>query len=385
MKKNLLTVFSISVAVFAFSVFTLAQDSKPLSPTASKYVISAEAGGVNFVEGKVAIARKVGRTGLLLKGDSVKIGDRVSTEEMSKTEVLLNPGSYIRIGGNSSFEFEDTSLENLRINLIRGSAMFEVITTDGFAFAVNTPKASFNIVKSGVYRIDVLADGNGKIEVWKGKAQIGEDDDAFIKKGKTATTGEDDVAFAKFDRGDRDSLEDWSRQRAKQLAKANDRLERNSLRSTLINGFNSRGWSIFDSFGLWVYDPFWGGYCFLPFGYGWSSPYGFGFGRDIWYYRLPRYVYDRPPVTVYSPKGNSTGTVNNTNNGGGTIREVRPAMVPPFQRIDQDTGRGRVRENDDFPSSFPSRTTPTVGFPSSKFPTNTTDSQPQKVNSKEKP
>jgi hypothetical protein len=385
MKKNLLTIFSVGTFLFALSLFTFAQESPTDSPKAGKYVISAEAGGVNYVEGKVAIARKIGRTGLLLKGDSVKVGDRVSTDETSKAEVLLNPGSYIRVGGNSSFEFVDTSLENLKISLIRGSAIFEVITTDGFTFAVNTPKASFNVVKSGVYRIDVLEDGNGRIEVWNGKAQIGENEDAIVKKGKTATTGGENVAVARFDRGERDSFEDWSRQRAKELAKANDRLERNSLRNTLISGFDSRGWNMFDSFGLWVYDPFWGSYCFLPFGYGWSSPYGFSFGRDLWYYRLPQYIYYQPPVRINTPNNNPTGTVNNPNNSGGSTREVRPVLTPPYQRVDQDNGRGREREEVEFPGSFPTRRTSPTVFPPQSTPTKSTDSETTPVGGKEKP
>ncbi len=49
--------------------------------------------------------------------------------------------------------------------------MFEVIADDEFKIAVNTPKADFSIITSGVYRVSVLNDGSGKIAVWKGKAQ----------------------------------------------------------------------------------------------------------------------------------------------------------------------------------------------------------------------
>lgn len=373
MKKNLLTVFSISAIVLAFSVFSFAQENRTVSSGASKYVISAEAGGVNYLQGRVSIARKFGRSGLLLKGDSVKIGDRVSTEEDGKAEILLNPGSYIRLGGNSSFEFVDTSLENLQIKLDRGSAIFEVITSNDFTFAVNTPKATFNVVQSGVYRVDVMNDGTGKIEVWKGKAQIGEDEDATVKKGKTATVGGNDVAVAKFDRDERDDLEQWSRDRAKELTKVNDRLERQNLRSTLISGFNSNSWNLYDSYGLWVYDPFWGGYCFLPFGYGWSSPYGFGYGRDIWGFRLPRYIFLQPPPVYNMPTNpqnpNSIARTprartnsDNPNTTQRTNRAVPPEaterITPPFRQVDQTNGRGRTNDTGiDTSDSFPSRAT----------------------------
>ena len=52
MKKNLLTVFSISAIVLAFSVLSFAQEKSTISSGASKYVISAEAGGVNYIRGK---------------------------------------------------------------------------------------------------------------------------------------------------------------------------------------------------------------------------------------------------------------------------------------------------------------------------------------------
>lgn len=373
MKKSLLTVLSISAILLTFSIMSFAQEVR--STGASKYVISAEAGGVNYIQGKVSVLRKTGRSGILLKGDTVKIGDKVSTEADGKAEILLNPGSYIRLGGNSAFEFVETSLENLQIKLNRGSAMFEVITSNDFTFAVNTPKGTFNVIKSGVYRVDVLEDGTGKIEVWKGKAQIGEDEDAEIKKGRTATVGnEDNVAVAKFDRDERDDLEQWSRDRAKELTKVNDKLQRDSLRSTLISSFNANRWSLFDSFGLWVYDPVFSGYCFLPFGYGWSSPYGYGFGRDIWGFRLPRYVYYYPTRTNNPPNnpttGNTNGTVRTTNpNGRGNTRgSVRD--VPPFEQVDRSNGR--VRDTGIESPNFPTRSTPRVFIPSTPTPTETT-------------
>lgn len=371
MKKNLLTVLSISAIVLAFSIMSFAQEVR--STGASKYVISAEAGGVNYIQGKVSVLRKTGRSGILLKGDTIKIGDKISTEADGKAEILLNPGSYIRVGGNTAFEFVDTSLENLQIKLNRGSAMFEVITSNDFTFAVNTPKATFNVVKSGVYRVDVLEDGTGKIEVWKGKAQIGEDEDAEVKKGRTATVGGgDNVAVAKFDRDERDDLEQWSRDRAKELTKVNDRLQRDSLRSTLISSFNSNRWSLFDSFGLWVYDPVFSGYCFLPFGYGWSSPYGYGFGRDIWGFRLPRYVYYYPPRTNNPPNNPPTGSTNgginttNPNGRGNTRSSVRD--VPPFEQVDRSNGRGRVNDSGIESPNFPTRSTPRVFIPSAPAP-----------------
>ena len=295
MKKNFMYIFAVGAFALVLSSFVVAQDDRAISAAGSLYVISAKAGGVNYVEGKVAVAQKSGKSGYLLKGDTLEVGDKVSTGTDGKAEILLNPGSYIRLAENSSFEFINTSLDDLQVKLTGGSAMFEVITDGEFKFAVNTPQAQFKIIQSGVYRVEVLNDGSGKIAVWKGKAEIGEGKATTVKGGREATIINGQVAVAKFDRDEKDALAAWSKTRAKELAKVNSRLERDNLRNSLLNSYNRNGWNLYNSYGLWVYDRFSGSHCFLPFGYGWSSPYGFGFGRDIWYFRLPPIIHNPPP------------------------------------------------------------------------------------------
>ncbi|MCA1625897.1 MAG: FecR family protein, partial [Acidobacteria bacterium] len=341
-----------------FSALGFAQDNRTASSVKDLYVISAKAGGVNYVEGQVSVTQRNNRNGLLLKGDTVEVGETVSTGTDGKAEILLNPGSYIRLAENSSFAFSNTSLDDLQLKLNRGTALFEVITDDEFKITVKAPKANFYIVKSGVYRVDVANDGAGKIEVWKGTAQIGNSPVVEVKAGRTATVNGNQVAVSKFDRGDKDALEMWSKSRAKELAKLNSRLQKNDVRNTLMSSFVRRGWNMYDSFGLWVLDPFSRAYCFLPFGYGWSSPYGYGYGRDIWYYRLPQVVYNQPPppttvrraIATIASDDSGRRRGNNSGNNPAVGREV----VPPFQRIQRDMGRETIYQ-DTSPSMSPGR------------------------------
>jgi hypothetical protein len=343
MKKNLLYIFSVSLIAVLFSVTTVdaqREDRRTVSAASSLYVISAKAGAVNFVEGKVTVARQEGRSGYLLKGDELEIGDRVSTGAGGKAEILLNPGSFVRLAENSVFEFASTSLEDLQLKLGSGSAMFEVITDDEFTFAVNTPKAKFYIVKSGVYRVDVLGDGAGKIEVWKGRANAGGTE---IKSGRQATVSDSQTAtLAKFDRDEKDALEIWSKSRAKELAKINARLQNSLVRTSLMSSFYQTRWSMYDSYGLWVFSRFHGSYCFLPFGYGWSSPYGYFYPRDIWYYNLPPVIYNPPsPTTTTTPRvGGAGATVSDKIRNSRSNREDEPVRVfPPYQRVQKDIGQ----------------------------------------------
>jgi hypothetical protein len=356
MKRRMLGCLAVMTMCLSFAVFTSAQDnSRVASAAGDMYVISAKAGGINFVEGKVAVARKNSRSGYLVKGDRLEVGDKVSTVANGKTEILLNPGSFVRLGENAVFEFASTNLDDVKVKLAGGSAIFEVYADDEFKVAIVTPQANFYAVKTGVYRVDVLPDGSGKISVLRGRAQIGEDETAVVKGGRAAIVNKNQVAVEKFDRDDKDSLEVWSKDRAKELAKINSKLQRDNVRTSLLNSFNNRGWGLYDSFGLWVFDRFSGYYSFLPFGYGWSSPYGYGYNRCLWNFGMPRYIYYQPQV----------GNPQNTSGGNQTVSDNPRSTVkaPPFERVERSVDRKIPVTFDDmpFPSSGRSSAPPSGG------------------------
>ena len=352
MKNRISRIAGVALAALSFVVAASAQNETISSAAGDKYVISATAGGVNFTEGTVGVVRKAGKSGLLLRGDKLEIGDSVSTGADGKVEILLNPGSYLRLGGNSAFAFKSTSLDALQITLDSGSAIFEVFATEDFRVTVNSPKTKFSLIDSGIYRINVSADGTGKVYVWKGRAEIGSDTATAIKSGREASMAGSQVAISKFDRDDKDSLEIWSKSRAKELAKISGNLAKSNMRSALMRSFLGRSWNVYDSFGLWIYDPFSRSNCFLPFGYGWYSPYGYGFGHSLWYYNLPG--------VVYEPPTGGTGPVR-------SVSDSKPRHLPPFVQAQGSSGStGRDvspikpgRADSDFESE-PVRSSPSV-------------------------
>lgn len=335
MKHHIVRFFAIPFLLAFVCVGINAQDETLAAAAGDKYVISARAGGVNFVEGAVSVIRKKGLSGAVLKGDTLQIGDRVSTGADGKAEILLNPGSFLRLGGSSAFEFKTTSLDDLSLKLETGSAILEVFAAEEFQVVISSPKSRYVLVQTGVYRVDVLNDGTASLRVWKGGARV-DGSAKIVKAGRLASPNSTGgVSVAKFDRDKRDQFDSWSRMRGKELAKISSLLKRGNLRNVLMRSFLGRRWNMYSSFGLWVYDPFYGGYCFLPFGYGWNSPYGYGFGGQYigWY--------DLPPVIYYPPTtgGGNTGTGN---------PQVTPVVsagdrspTPPFERMQQTMGGGR--------------------------------------------
>jgi hypothetical protein len=342
MKKNLFFVLIGSVIFALFALVVPAQDPDVMSAAGERYIISAKAGGTNFVEGTVTVVRKNGKSGYLLKGDQLEVGDRVTTGANGKVEILLNPGSYVRLGGNSGFEFSTTSLDDLRLKLTKGSAIFEVFASEDFRVAVEAPKGKVSLIRSGIYRIDVLGDGTARISVMKdGRAELNDSSASVVKSGRqTVINGTASAQIVKFDDDKTDDLDIWSKERSKELARISQQVQRQSMRTSLMRSFLGRGWNMYGSFGLWAYDPFFRSYCFLPFGYGWRSPYGWGFGPYIGWYDLPPVVYTPPSGGAPSQPTNTplAQTPRGPNGrqpplGGGGI-------TPPFAQIQNDSSAG---------------------------------------------
>src|ERR1041384_1508420 len=130
---------SLPIATIAFilccSIVSLAQNRE-------KYVISAKAGGINAITGQASVHSKgeVDWQQLSIT-DDLDAGDRVRTALDGRVEILLNPGSYLRVGGDSEVELSDNSLSNLEVRLLRGTAIVEATGMDGIDLniGISTP------------------------------------------------------------------------------------------------------------------------------------------------------------------------------------------------------------------------------------------------------
>ncbi|HJQ33938.1 MAG TPA: FecR domain-containing protein [Pyrinomonadaceae bacterium] len=287
-------------------------------------VVRARAGGVNFVSGDVSVRPADGKDWAeVTTSDELKTGDEVRTGADGRVEVLLNPGSYFRAGGATRFTMADASLEDLRVSVTRGSAVVEA-TGYGFggsdlSITVETPRTVVRIIRSGVYRVDVSPSGVTEVAVIKGRAFVGT---VLVKAGKVAREGAYGVEVAKLEKKDRDPLEQWSRDRGKELAKANEKLNRRGIYTSLasLSGYGGRY-----GYGVWLWNQNSSCYTFLPFNtYYWQSPYGFWYGTGAYFY----------PGTGYGGGGNFIGGTNPApnNSGNGNVGAAAPGGKPMPER-----------------------------------------------------
>ena len=245
-----------------------------------KFVISARAGGVNAVTGR-ATMRAHGNSEwqqLTIKED-LETGDVVRTGLDGRVEMLLNPGSYMRLGENSEFELADNSLDNLELRLIRGTAIVEVTGAEDTELLINitTPHTRMAIVRRGLYRVNVVPGDATELIVRKGRVML-DGSHTKVKGGNKVVFSGNSFSVAKLQKADKkngEALESWSKERAETLAKANSRLSGRPL-SAFVSSFRG-DWSLsglWGRSGIWLYNPGSSCYTFLPFSYGWGSPYG---------------------------------------------------------------------------------------------------------------
>ncbi len=260
------------------AVFALFLAITATSQTRDRFIISAKAGGINAVTGRASVhGRGTSEWQQLTIKEDLESGDVVKTGSDGRVEMLLNPGSYLRVGEDSEFELANNSLDNLEVRLVRGTVIVEATGTDDMQLLINitTPDARLAIVRRGLYRLNVVPGNSTELIVRKGRVMLEGDSHTKIKGGNKVVFSSGAVTVAKLTKVDKkaaDDLDAWSKGRAQTVAKANSKMRRrdiNSLMFSLRDPFYTRGVG-----GFWVFNRAFGCFTFLPFYVGWGSPYG---------------------------------------------------------------------------------------------------------------
>src|SRR5580765_2618105 len=137
---------AVLAVIVSFASFGLGQNRE-------RFGISAKAGGVNAVSGRVMVKRAGQSEQLLTSQDDLHSGDVVSTGYGSQAEILLNPGSYLRLAEESEFVMADNSLDNLLVKLNKGSVIIEATGASGVELHIPivTEQQRMTILRAGIY------------------------------------------------------------------------------------------------------------------------------------------------------------------------------------------------------------------------------------------
>lgn len=310
---------------FALSLLLIA------SVVQAQYLVSSKAGFVNRVEGKVHLKSSdsaIEGLGKAAMGTQMREGDRLVTEADSHAELLLSPGSYLRLNEKTEIEAVRTMFDNTRFDVIQGSVILEVGEIDKkLPLEIGTPRSVVTINKMGIYRIDVIGK-DVAVSVRKGEAFLGTREQLFansaIKIGGNKVyrlIGDGPPQTAKLSTKVFDAFDQWSYLQAESLVAANyGTLSRARARGALLSG--------------WVYDPMSNRYTFIPGSWRYSTPYGFAFYSQFAYCDWCWGGFSYP----YYYGGGSTTS-------GGGMQPSAPARV-----TNDDRTASRVQTQRDVPS-----------------------------------
>src|SRR5262249_26176746 len=222
-----------------------------LQAPATQFLVSTKAGLVNYVQGATTVK----------PATVVPAGEVIHTGNDGAVEILLNPGSYLRMGENSRVVLDRVELYNIAARILEGSMIVEA---NGFSrelpLQIVTGTLKMEIIKDGIY---LFADGkvvvvDGKIRdasnglVYGKGYEISDDQGYRARKVKTFTT----------------ALELWSQKRDADISRANLNVAR-SLRQVPDLPIGS----LLD---VWLWYPAFGSFIYMP-GSRYRSPYGYRF------------------------------------------------------------------------------------------------------------
>src|SRR5271154_1533906 len=92
-------------------------------PALAQSVISAHSGLIHFSDGSVflddqRVEQKTGKFGQMNNGSELRTQD-------GRAEVLLTPGTFLRVGAGSAIRMVSNELDNTRVELLNGSAVLD--------------------------------------------------------------------------------------------------------------------------------------------------------------------------------------------------------------------------------------------------------------------
>jgi len=304
-------------------------------PALAQSVISAHSGLINLSDGSVFLddQRLEQKTG---KFDQMNNGSELRTEE-GRAEVLLTPGTFLRVGANSAIRMISNQLDDTRVELLRGSAVLDQgsdrLVSTSVTILYNLD--GVRIKEPGHYRFDSEPP---QVKVESGDVEVTADG-KMVEAGAGTVVPFDGKLTARKLLNDShlksgDDLDSWDQARDTSIGQNNQEAAATSDLSGVIDGWNNNPDAVLQSLGIPPYIPGMSsmvpppGYVGSPYGsglygpglygsglygsglYG-SSPYGFGlYGpvSPLFLYGMPLYRSYRSSYPSYVYRGPSTVT-----------------------------------------------------------------------------
>jgi hypothetical protein len=234
-------------------------------------------------------------------GYRIRAGASLRTTGNSRAELLLSPGTYLRVAEDSEIEVMGTTYRDMRFRVVRGTVIIESASFNPkiHSLTLSTPSGELRMGTRGLYRLDVVSGQESAVSIYKGRVLWtgAQGRRAQLKSGRRWLLGNSSPSLkprsVSLDKNHRkDPLNLWSKRRARQLVQVNAGLSLASRDSAYPGfGYQNRGGWVLSSKSQW--------FTYVPFDASPRSPYGFHYtnirwirGRDL---RSSMKIAGRPP------------------------------------------------------------------------------------------
>ena len=249
-------------------------------------MISAKSGMVSKAEGEVYV------------GDKEIVESQTNFPDIKenavlrtghgRAEILLTNGVAMRVGEDASFKMLTNRLIDTRLEILTGSALIEAteIVKDN-NLTILAGEATVGIAKHGLYRFDMATNS---IKVFDGTASVTINGQTMlVGQGRMLKVENGQPVIEKFNKDETDALDNWSRRRAEQVARANASSAKQVYDSGCgpynTNGrYNRTNWATanpnttnptdpcYNPCGGWRYNPWFGTVTYIPCGSEYLQP-----------------------------------------------------------------------------------------------------------------
>jgi hypothetical protein len=293
---------------------------------AMQLVVAAKAGLVNYVQGTTNVKAT----------QLVPVANPILTGPNGYVELLLTPGSYLRMGNNTEVVLDSVELSNVAVRVVQGVAIVEVVDIDHtFPIQMTTGNVQVKIADPGIYEF-----GNGHATVIEGKLLAIDSDTTFKKGWQVSYSGT--YMTRKVSDGEISALDIFSKTRSEKIAAANMELAPVVKNS----GYHS-------SAPIWMYSPAYALWTYMPFGNA-RSPYGYRYrGFETILYN------GRNSAVASGNDGADSGPRSSNSNGSGSSSSSGGTFNSSGQATYGAPGGGqRVTSGDYQTGKSPARPTP---------------------------
>jgi hypothetical protein len=167
-------------------------------------------------------------------GLKLEKGDFIETSPNAHAELLLQPGNYLRVAGDTELQIINDEHDRMRLKLNRGTVTIEILSKENlgsfyssyearYLIRLLTPDAAVFMGEPGVFRISATPNRPTELIVRNGSAVMR---GQHVKAKHRAVVSKENITITEIDSKIEDAFDVWARERAESLVRTNKELKK---------------------------------------------------------------------------------------------------------------------------------------------------------------